>query len=83
LEFPEFLCNLIKIKEELESGTFGSVYLAKFNVADEKCVSVVVKKLKGESAESKRHFQKEAGILNSVKGHRLKYLRFLGGHANV
>ena len=39
-----------------------------FNVADKQLS--VVKKLKGESAESKRYIQKEAGILNSVKGHR-------------
>ena len=31
---------------------------------------VVVKKSKGESAETKRRFEKEAGILDSVKGHK-------------
>ena len=35
LEFPEFSWNSMKIKEELGSGTFGSlVYLVDFNVAD-------------------------------------------------
>ena len=57
------------IKEELGNGTFGSVYLADFNVPVEQR-SIVIKKFKGESTESKRRFQKEAGILNSVKGHR-------------
>ena len=57
--------NSINIKEELGSGMFGSVYLVDFNVADKQC-SVVVKKLKGESAESKCRFQKEAGVLSSV-----------------
>ena len=51
LEFAEFSWNSIVIKEELGSGTFGSVYLAKFNIAGEpRCV--VVKKSKGESAET-------------------------------
>ena len=54
LEFPEFSWNSIN-KEELGSGTFGSLYLVDFNVAY-KQHSVVVKKLKGESTESKRHF---------------------------
>ena len=55
--------------EKLGSGTFGSVCLIDLNVAD-KQRSVVVEKLKGESTEPKRRFQKEPGILNSVKGHR-------------
>ena len=66
LELAEFSWNIV-IKEELGSGTFGSVYLANFNIAGEpRCV--VVKKSKGESAEAKRRFEKEAGILDSVKG---------------
>ena len=32
--------------------------------------NVVVKKMKGESMETKRRFQKEAGLLSSVKGDR-------------
>ena len=65
------------IKEELGSGTFGSVYLANLNIAGEpRCV--VVKKSKGESVETKRRFEKEAGILDSVKGHKniARFLRF-------
>ena len=49
LVFPEFSWNSITIKEELGSGTFGSVYLFDFNVADKQ--RSVVKKLKDESAE--------------------------------
>ena len=64
VEFPEFSWNSITIKDELRGGTFGSVYFD-FKVAD-KQLSVVVKKVKDESAESKRCIQKEAGILNSV-----------------
>ena len=77
LELPEFSWNSIMIKEELGSGTFGSVNLADFNVSGEQS-SVVIKKFNGESAESKRRFQKEDGILNSVKGHRniARFLRF-------
>ena len=63
LELVEFSWNPIVIKEELGSGTFGSVYFANFNIAGEpRCV--VVKKSKGESAETKRRFEKEAGILD-------------------
>ena len=46
LELPEFSWNSIMIKEELGSGTFGSVYLADFNVSGEQR-SVVIKRLKG------------------------------------
>ena len=65
------------IKDELGRSTFGSIYLANFNVSGEQR-SVVIKKLKRESPESKRCFQKEAGILNSVKGHKniARVLRF-------
>ena len=74
LELAEFSWNSIVIKEELGSGTFGSVYLANFNIAGEpRCV--VVKK---STAETKRRFEKEAGILDSVKGHKniARLLRF-------
>ena len=64
---PEFRWNTICIKEEIGSGTFGSVYLAKCT-DEEHCV--VIKKLKGEAADAKRPFEKEAAILHSVKGHR-------------
>ena len=35
---------------------------------EEQCV--VIKKLKGEAADAKRRFEKEAAILYAVKGHR-------------
>ena len=72
LELAEFSWNsILVIKEELGSGTFGSVYLTNFN-------SVVVKKSKGESMETKQRFEKEAGIMDSVKGHKNTawFLRF-------
>ena len=43
------------------------MYIVKYRKEDR---NVVVKKMKGESKETKRRFQKEASILNSVKGHR-------------
>ena len=75
LQFPEFEWRDVIIEEELGSGTFGSVYLVKYGKEDR---NVIVKKMKGESMETKRRFQKEAGILNSVKGHRnvSEFLRF-------
>lgn len=70
LESAEFPWNQSTIiKKEVGSGTFGSVYFAEFNNAKEQR-SIVIKKLKGESAESRRHSKKEASILKSVKGHR-------------
>ena len=75
-QFLEFKWNEVKIKAELGCGTFGSVYLVKYDKEDRR--NVIVKKMKGESAEAKRRFEKEAGILNSVKGHRnvSEFLRF-------
>ena len=69
--------ELCKIREELGSGTFGTVYLADCTLVEMQR-HVCVKKLKGESSDSKRRFEKEAGILHSVKGHRniSGYLRF-------
>ena len=74
-EFPEFAWRYVKISEELGSGTFGTVYLADLGEMQR---HVCVKKLKGESADSKRRFEKEVGILHSVKGHRniSGFLRF-------
>ena len=51
ISLPEFRWNTICIKEEIGSGTFGSVYLAKCT-DEEHCV--VIKKLKGEAADAKR-----------------------------
>ena len=69
LQFPEFEWGDVSIEEEVGSGTFGSVYIVKYKKED---LNVVVKKMKGESTETKRRFQKEAGLLSSVKG--LKYV---------
>ena len=57
----------MSIEEEVGSGTFGSVYIVKYKKEHR---NVVVKKMKGESMETKRRFKKEAGLLSSVKGHR-------------
>ena len=67
LSLPEFRWNSISLKEELGRGTFGTVYLAKCT-GEEQCV--VIKKLKGEAADAKRRFEKEAAILYAVKDHR-------------
>ena len=64
---PEFRWNSISLKEELGRGTFGTVYLDKCT-GEEQCV--VIKKLKGEAADAKGRFEKEAAILYAVKGHR-------------
>ena len=39
---------------------------------------LLLKKMKGESAQVKRRFEKEAGILNTIKRHRnvAEFLRF-------
>ena len=57
-------------------GRFGSVYLVKYGREDRG--NVIVKKVKEDSAEAKRRFEKEAGILNIVKSHRntSKFLSF-------
>ena len=60
---PEFRWNTICIKEEIGSGTFGSVYLAKSAKCTDEEHCVVIKKLKGEAADAKRGFEKEAALL--------------------
>ena len=67
-QFPEFQWSEAKIEADLGSGTFGSVYLVNYDREDRG--NVIAKKMKGESAVAKRRFEKEAGILNAVKGHR-------------
>lgn len=42
------------MKDELGSGTFGSVYSADFKSMPDVQHNAVIKKLKGDSAESKR-----------------------------
>ena len=74
-KFPEFSWREVRIEAELGCGSFGSVYLVRYEKEER---NVIVKKMKGESAEAKRRFEKEAGILNTVKGHRnvAVFLRF-------
>ena len=67
LQFLEFEWADVSIEEDVGSGTFGSVHIVKYKRED---LNVVVKKMKCESTETKRHFQKEAGLLSSVKGHK-------------
>lgn len=50
VNFPRFEWRNISIKEQLGSGTFGSVYLVNHKKEEQ---NVIVKKLKGESAEAK------------------------------
>ena len=65
--FPRFEWRDISIKEQFGSGTFGSVYLVNYEKEEQ---NVIVKKMKGESAEAMRRFEKEAVILNTVKGQK-------------
>ena len=75
VNFPFFEWREISIKEELGSGTFGSVYLVNYKKEKQ---NVIVKKMKGELAEARQGFEKEAAILNRVKGHRnvCQFLKF-------
>ena len=76
-QFLEFKWSEVKIEAELGCGTLRCVYLGKYGREDPGNV-IVKKKLKGESAEAKRRFEKEAGILNADEGHRniSEFLRF-------
>ena len=51
VNLPRFEWRDISIKEDLGSGTFGSVYLANYEKEEQ---NVIIKKMKGESAEGKR-----------------------------
>ena len=66
-KFPEFNWREVRIEAELGCGSFGSVYLVRYEKEER---NVILKKKKGESVEAKRRFEKEAGILNVVKGHK-------------
>ena len=57
VNIPLFEWRDISIKEQLGSGTFGSVYLVNYEKEEQ---NVIVKKMKGESTEVKRRFEKEA-----------------------
>ena len=63
---PTFEWKVIVKERKIGSGSFRSVYLAKYGNPSRK---VVLKKLKSLALDSKARFQKEAKILNSVKGH--------------
>ena len=65
----------ISIKEQLGSETFASVYLVNYEKEEQ---NVILKKMKGESAEAKRRFEKEAATLDTVEGHRnvCEFLKF-------
>ena len=54
--FPRFEWRDISIKEQFGSGTFGSVYLVNYEKEEQ---NVIEKKMKGESADAKRRFEKE------------------------
>ena len=54
---PDFTCKNISNLRELGAGSFGSIHLAPYGV---ECKKVVVKKLRGKSDDTKRHFLKEA-----------------------
>ena len=56
VNFPLFEWRDISLKEQLGSGTFGSVYLVNYETEEQ---NVIVKNLKGESADAKRRFEKE------------------------
>ena len=55
---------MVSNKQELGNGNFGRVYSAEYGIEARK---VVVKKMKGESSDTKRRFLKEAEILNGIK----------------
>ena len=55
LSLSEFRWNSISLKEELGRGTFGTVYLVKCTGGEQ---------YKGEAADAKRRFEKEAAILS-------------------
>ena len=63
---PSFDWNLLTNQQELASGSFGTVYSARYGEFDN-AAKVVVNKLKGECMEYKRCFLKEAEMLNSVR----------------
>ena len=63
LQFPEFEWADVSTEEEVESGTFGSVYVVKYKKEDR---NVVAKKMKSKLMETKRCFKKEAGLPSSV-----------------
>ena len=70
--FHRLSWHSIVIKEELGSGTFGSVYFAISILLASRGVVVKINR------KTKQRFEKEAGVLDSVKGHKniARFLRF-------
>ena len=58
---PMFDWKNVTNERKLGVGSFGSIYLANYGERN-----VVVKKLRGESADAKRRFLKEAEMLNAI-----------------
>ena len=73
--FPKFDWRDIAIQDELGRGTFGSVFRANFA---KESANVVIKCWKEILRKPNTLFEKEAGILSRVKGHRniAEFLRF-------
>ena len=64
-ELVTFNWDLLTNKQELGNGDFGTVYSADLYGTEAR--KVVVKKMKGESSDTKRRFLKEAEILSGIK----------------
>jgi hypothetical protein len=63
---PTFDWENVSVICELGVGSFGSIHFGKYAQANgDEDKTVVVKKLKGESAEAKHRFLKEAEMWNS------------------
>ena len=73
VNFPLFEWRDISVKEQLGSGTFGSVYLVNYEKEEQ---NVIVKKMKGESAEAKRRFGKEVASRQTSFGVRSSRIHF-------
>ena len=58
-QFLEFISSEVKLEAELGCGTFGSVYFVKYDRED--LGNVIVKKMKGESAQSNCDLRRRLG----------------------
>ena len=65
LDIPTFTWDDFVKMEEIESGSYGTIYPGECQSRDD----VVLKVLKGEKRQNKRLFLKEACLLNNMKGH--------------
>ena len=73
----DFYFDLVNNKE-LGNGNFGTVYSADYG---DEAQEVVVKKMKGESPDTKHHFLKEAEILSGINHENIP--SFLGFSDNL